>query len=431
MLALLFALATDCNHWGGNGAGVYNLSNVLSEQYASAIDQAGPGALRFGFRIDTQQTWDDALLTQYDALVEKAREHAIDLLGIVLYESTTLGQAVWNDDPDGDGMNAYVQTYVDTIKMLMMRYGDTIKHWEIWNEPNCWSNSNYRNDPQHAGCYYILPRVYAKLLAETYVQAHDVITQKDLHLVTGGLFAHDIGGGFSPATDYMTEVYQQGPWDWMQANYGRRYPWDAFGYHIYIDQGGATSAAHLNQYLNAIESTRQQFGDSTPIWMTEFGWQSSAVGEDGQASNLNIALSTFEARSEIERYFFFKVDDYDHWGAFHDDWSVKPAAGVLQSHTANCLRAPRPPDAGATDGPPADMPDAAAGGSGGSSGAGGASGTGGSPGANGDVGTGCGCSVGSRSPSEISIGLLLVWLTIVNHRRSVRAWRTTKTSKRV
>jgi hypothetical protein len=430
MLVPLFALLAECTHWGGNGAGVYNLANGLSEPYANAIDQAGPGAMRFGFRIDTQQTWNDALLSQYDALVEKAREHGIDLLGIVLYESTTLGQADWNNDPDGDGMNAYVQTFVDTIKMLMMRYGDTIKHWEIWNEPNCWSNSNYRNDPQHAGCYYILPRVYAKLLAETFVQAHDVIAQKNLHLVTGGLFAHDIGGGFSPASDYMTEVYQQGPWDWMQAHYGRRYPWDAFGYHIYIDQGGATSAAHLSQYLDAIAATRQQFGDSAPIWMTEFGWETDRVSEAQQASNLDTALGVFEGRGEIERYFFFKVDDYAHFGIYRSDWSAKPAVGVLQSHTANCVRTPRPPDAGATDGPPANLPDAA-GGAGGSAGAGGTSGTGGSPNANGDVGTGCGCSVGARSPSEVSAVLLLLWLTIVNHGRSVRAWRTTKTSKRV
>jgi hypothetical protein len=452
MAPLLLALLVDCSHWGGNGAGVYNLSNALSEQYATAIDQAGPGALRFGFRIDTQQTWNDALYAQYDALVEKAREHGIDLLAIVLYESTTLGQTDWNNDPGGTGMNAYVQTFVDTIKPLMARYGDTIKHWEIWNEPNCWSNSNYANDPQHAGCYYILPRVYSKLLAETFVQAHDVITQKNLHLVTGGLFAHDIGGGFSPATDYMTEVYQQGPWDWMQQHYGRRYPWDAFGYHIYIDQGGATNAAHIRQYLDAIAQLRQQYGDATPIWMTEFGWPSSDVGEAGQASNLDIALGVFESRSDIERTFFFKVDDYAHFGIYRGDWSAKPAVGVLQSHTASCVRAPRLPDAGATDA--GFLPDAAGtGGAGGSSGAGGgAGGAGGGPGANGnaDVGAGCGCSVGARlergdespRPAEQSSSgphpplapsgtLLLLWLTIVYHGRSFRPWRTTRTSKRL
>jgi hypothetical protein len=42
-----------------------------------------------------------------------------------------------------------------------------------------------------------------------------------------------------PATDYAQQVYQLGPWDWMQANDKRRYPWDGFGYDIYTDQGGA------------------------------------------------------------------------------------------------------------------------------------------------------------------------------------------------
>src|SRR4051794_29739967 len=80
------------------------------------------------------------------------------------------------------------------------------------NEPNCWSNPNYTSDPQHAGCTYILPRVYAKLVAEVYVQNADLIQSRGLELVSGGLFAHDIGGSFSWAGDYMTQVYDMGPW---------------------------------------------------------------------------------------------------------------------------------------------------------------------------------------------------------------------------
>src|SRR5262249_44749812 len=112
------------------------------------------------------------------------------------------------------------------------------------------------------------------------------------------------------------------------------------------------------------------------------------------------------------------------WGVYRGDWSAKPAVGVLQSHTAGCIRAPRPPDAGATDA--GVVPDAAASPDGSSSGTGGSSG--GAPGANGDVGTGCGCSVGARPPSRT---LILLWLTIVYHGRSLRPWRTTRTSKRV
>ncbi|MEL4881655.1 family 1 glycosylhydrolase, partial [Shewanella algae] len=83
-----------------------------------------------------------------------------------------------------------VQAFVDVSKTLMSRYGDRIKYWEIWNEPNAWTNGNYRNDPAHAGGTYMLPLVYSKLLAETYVQNKATITSHGLHLIAGGLFAH-------------------------------------------------------------------------------------------------------------------------------------------------------------------------------------------------------------------------------------------------
>jgi hypothetical protein len=242
-----------------------------------------------------------------------------------------------------------MQTFVDTAKLLMQRYGDRIKHWEIWNEPNAYTNGDYKTNPTAAGGTYILPQVYSKLLAETFIQANQTITSQGLHLVAGGLFAHDIGGGFSPATDYMQQVYDLGPWDYLEANYGRRYPWDAFGYHIYIDQGGATTSQHIGQYLDAIAALRAQYSDASPVWITEFGWQApSVVSEAQQAANIDLALTTFESRSEIERTFVFKVDDYDDWGIFRGDFSKKPAAQTMIAHDMGCVHLPKvKADAGA------------------------------------------------------------------------------------
>jgi MYXO-CTERM domain-containing protein len=352
LVASRSASARDCQYYSGNGPGVYNLQNGLTEQYAQHVDQAGIGGLRMGFRIDTQTTWDQALFDQYDAYMAVAREHGLDVMGIVLYESTTGGQADWNSGYDSTGMSPYVQTFVDTAKLLMTRYGDQVKYWEIWNEPNAWTNSNYANDPTHAGGTYILPLVYSKMLAEVYVQANSVITSKGLHLVAGGLFAHDIGGSFSPATDYAQQVYQLGPWDWMQANYGRRYPWDGFGYHIYIDQGGATSSAHILQYVDAIQQLKVQETDYVPLWITEFGWQSPMPLTDAQqAANLDTALTTFESRGDVARTFVFKVDDYAKWGIFDGSWNAKPAVATYTTHDMGCTHLPKEPlDAGAEGG---------------------------------------------------------------------------------
>ncbi len=159
--------------------------------------------------------------------------------------------------------------------------------------------------------------------------------------MAGGLFAHDIGGSFSPATDYASQLYSLGPWDWMQANYGRRYPWDAFGYHIYIDQGGATSSAHIQEYLGAVESLMAAQSDGAPIWITEFGWQSpSAISDAQQASNIDTALATFEADTHVGRTFVFKVDDYDDWGLFDAAWNPKPSVTTYTTHDDGCTHLP-------------------------------------------------------------------------------------------
>jgi MYXO-CTERM domain-containing protein len=352
------AEARDCAYYSGNGPSVYEMKNGLDESYASHVDQAALGGLRLNFRIDGQQSWNASLLALYDQYVQKAREHNLQILGLISNESTPLGQTVWNGPHDAVcWSSAYSQTFVDTAKLLMDRYGDQIKHWEIWNEPSCWSNKDYATDPQNAGCSYILPCVYAKLIGEVFMQARSIIAAKGLHLVSGGLFAHDIGGGFQPGVDYMTEVYEQGPWDWMEQNVGRRYPWDEFGYHLYIDQGGPTSASHLGQYLDAIEALKKKHGDASPIWMTEYGWSTSNLSEQQQADNHELALGVFEARPELERLFLFKVDNYDGWGLFRDDWMPKPVVAVLQKHAAGCTRG-KPDAAPAVAGRDARWPDA-------------------------------------------------------------------------
>src|SRR5262249_48072316 len=151
----------------------------------------------------------------------------------------------------------------------------------------------------HAGGYYILPQVFAKLLSQTFVQAHSTITSKNLHLITGGLLAHNINGSFSAGTAYAEEVFQKGPWDWMKAHYGRRYPWDGFGYHIYIDQGSTTTSQHILQYIDAIQAMKVKYSDSTPLWITEYGWSTNSVSEDVQAKNVETALGVFESRGDI------------------------------------------------------------------------------------------------------------------------------------
>jgi hypothetical protein len=327
---------SPCSYYGGNGPTVYGGQNGLTESYASTVDSARIGALRLDFRLDGNDSWNDALFAEYDQYIAVAQEHGYQILGLVGSEAVAGDQTDWNSGYDDTGYSPYVQSFVGAAGTLMNRYGYVIKTWELWNEPNAYSNPDYANDPTNAGGSYILPQVYAKILAETYLQNQGVIAANGLQIVTGGLFAHDIGGSFSPATDYFEAVLGNGVWDWMQANTGRRYPWDGAGYHIYIDQNGSTNGDHVMSYIDAIQALKVQYSDYTPLWITEFGWQTSNVSPDVQAANIDIALQTFESRGDVAATFVFKVDDYADWGIVNGDGSPKPAVGTYLAHTAAC-----------------------------------------------------------------------------------------------
>lgn len=331
--------ARECRYYGTNGPSVYGGHEGFDARFQTILDDVGFGSMRVGFRIDTAQSWTPALLAQYDAIVEKARARGVEIMGLVLYESLRGGQADWN----GPGSAAYVQRFVDVTKILFSRYGDTIKNWEIWNEPNS-CNSDYLSvclsDPQHAGVYFIKPDVFSKILAETWIQNRATIAKESLHLVMGGLYAHDVDGGHYAATDYMTQVYQQGPWDYLKANYGRRYPWDAFGFHIYTTLSASMPAATISDYLDRIAAVRRTFGDASPIWMTEFGWRSDMVGEALQSQNLTTEMGVLESRADVGRTFVFRATEYQTWGLFRADGTPKPSAAAFRARAAGCTVPP-------------------------------------------------------------------------------------------
>jgi hypothetical protein len=333
------ARARECAYWSAYGGSVYGGTPTLDDTFADRADVARIGGLRLTFRIDGNATWTPALLAKYDAWVEKARSRGYEILGLVLYESLPDPQSAWNVPPDANGVNPYVQKFVDVTKLLMNRYADTIKHWEIWNEPNACDSDGFaacNASPQTAGGYYIRPDVYAKLLTETWVQNHDLIVRENLHLVSAGLYAHDIGGAVYSAGDYMAAVYQQGVWDFIQSKYGRRYPWDGFGYHIYTTLNGTVSSARISSYMNGIAATRAQYNDSSGIWMTEFGWLAEWVGEGLQSTNLATEFGVLESRADVARTFVFRVDEYESWGLYRANGTPRPARDMLRARTTGC-----------------------------------------------------------------------------------------------
>jgi hypothetical protein len=263
------------------------------------------------------------------------------------------GQAVWNAPPGPDGSNAYTQRWVAAARALMLRYGSFIKFYEIWNEPNhCARGDDHlsvcNSDPLHTGESFIRPDLYAKLLAETYAQNHDVITGQGLHLVFGGIYAHDLGGGPYIADDYINAVYSSGVWSSIQQQFGRRYVWDRFAFHVYTATFGSVAPDAIQQYLVLLGSLRSDHGDLAKVFITEHGWPTPQVSEATQAHNLDVALGVYEAHDEVELTSVYRLNENCPapnvcWGLFRGNRSPKPAVDVYKRHAAGCIPDPPPP----------------------------------------------------------------------------------------
>lgn len=311
------------------GAPIWNGDLIFTAQKAGLIAATGTHSIRVNFRLDPGHTsWDAAQLNLYDHVIANARGAGLEVLGLWSNESVAGGQAAWNDDADLNGRNAYVDNFASTAAFLADRYRDDIRQWEVWNEPNAWTNPNHASDPQNAGGTYMLPRVYAELQSQTFRSLDNAgLIANGLSLVSGGLLAHDIGGSFSTAMDYMQQVYaRDAVWDSLSADTGRRYPWNEFGYHFYLNQGEPVSPSELGAYFNNVRSGKTAQGDFTPITVTEFGWQTVGTNtEQLQRDNMAGAYDFLEAQSDVARTFWYQWEDEPGggWGIVHGNGAHK------------------------------------------------------------------------------------------------------------
>ncbi len=332
LLAATQYAMSDEFHGLNAGAPIWNGVIQFTPQKAAQFAATGTDSIRLNFRLDSGATsWNITQLHLYDEVIQNAKDAGLKILGLFSNETVAGGQTSWNLDPDGDGMNSYVSNFADTAQFLVDRYKNDIKQFEIWNEPNAWSNPNYQSDPQNAGGTYILPRVYAQLLSETYrhlnTAGQSLLNDFNISLATGGLLAHDIGGSFSTAMPYFQQVYDQAAvWSSFQADTGLQYPWADFGYHFYISQGSLASQSQLSSYFNAVRSTQVANSDFSNVAVTEFGWQTVGSNtEQLQRDNMATSYNFLEGQSYVSGTYWYQwVDDgTGAWGIVHGNGAQK------------------------------------------------------------------------------------------------------------
>ncbi len=206
----------------------------------------------------------------------------------------------WNDwtTADGDPIN-YWGRFAYTIAY---RYRDSVKHWEVWNEPDLhwfWSGTSAE---------------YAQMLKVAYRAIRAACP--DCTVLFGGIMYYE-------KPDFYRWVLNNLKNDPEGA--ANNYFFDAMGVHLY------SRSSSIYDVVQVIRSGMREFIPEKPVWLTETGvpvWDDESVYSETvpyiwsatQEEAASFVLQSYaNARAAgVQRYFYFRA---------HDDWCDKNRDG--------------------------------------------------------------------------------------------------------
>jgi hypothetical protein len=348
------------------------------------IRQAEAGWVRINFRLGRCfADWTSVgcngktALQVYDQVVKEAQDHGFRVLGLLSNESWHGVQPQWMagnaEVAGGNGDNSYIQTFASSAAgVLALHFKGRVAGWEIWNEPDAWTYRDPRGNP--AGGTFIYPSNFVWLLTRSHAAIKAAHPRASV--MAGAMFSHDLGGaamtvvedgvvkpivkqgtlpdalrpaGPTAATcqsvvtsgaDYLCATYEMGIRlaGWRLGSY----PFDELSQHLYVDQGGPTSAAKITTYLQDVRNAYLAYegvGSPKRVHITEFGWTTAGVTPELQAQNLRTAYDTFRQTRHVGRAYWFSIQDAPEANLYHglvDGSGVrKPAFGAYESIAGN------------------------------------------------------------------------------------------------
>lgn len=313
--ALLFPCADSVLAGGpqgyDNGWVIDNSGNpLLTSSVAAKIVQGESGYIRMEFRlVNGNNTWNNTMLGYYDTVVNNARNAGLQIIALIDGSSWPGNQASWNANSwecsGGNGDNSYINGFAqNAVVPIVQHFYNRIQIYELWNEPNaCTTCQSCGNE----GGTYMYPSCFSQLLANSYADLEYAGLKSEVTVLSGGVFGHSIGGVYSYANSgaqYLDDTYNVGintvgSFAYTKSHWGT-YPLDAIGQHVYIDQGGTTSASEFGQYLAWVRQAYTKYegsGTKKGTIITEFGWTTSNVSQSVQDQNMNTAFGVIEGGS--------------------------------------------------------------------------------------------------------------------------------------
>lgn len=272
-----------------------------------------------------------------DRVVAAANKYGINSLAIIAYA------------PDWAARKGCVQgrqcapadagTFAFFSGLVVTRYKDSIRHWEIWNEPNTTGFWSPKPDPA----------AYSEILKESYLKIKSI--DPTAFVISGGLApSYDKkNGDISPIT-FVNRLYGLG---------SEKY-FDAIGLHPYSFPALPENKIYWNswQQMNSIRKTMNVNGDTDKkIWITEYGAPTGGPGakknqnqlkfiedfdymtESAQEKILSGAILSYQERGDwFGPFFWYSLKDLgttkdtleNFFGLLRYDGSRKPAYMTFQ-----------------------------------------------------------------------------------------------------
>jgi hypothetical protein len=337
MPALPARALTQGNQGNQYGAVIDDAGRILfTDPVASKLAESGAGWVHINFRLGGFPNWTQSALSVYDQVIATARNHNLQVLGLLSNEAWQGIKDHWSANSaevdEGDGTNGYIEDYAQHAAGVLVPYfAGRVDVWEIWNEPNLTDT-------------YMHPSNFAQLLARSW-NAISSTRKTQTRIVSGGITTL-VDGGIITATNsgatYLKQVYAAGRryagWETIKARDGS-YPLDHVGQHLYIDGTRRTIGERIDKGLSLLRNAYVgEEGSGTPkkTYITEFGWATDKVSEATQARNLQTAYTRVRATSYVQTAYWFFLQDEDpaklYFGLLRPDGSFKRAWAAYQQY---------------------------------------------------------------------------------------------------
>jgi hypothetical protein len=294
----------------------YSCAEELDNAMA-LMQQAGVGWVRMDFLWeDIEPERGDFNFAKYDLIVETARRHNINILGILDYTAYWASPSrAWNSPSQDNSL------FVNYASRVIERYKDRVKYWELWNEPD----SNVYWQPQDG------LKNYCVLLKEVYLAAKSIDPECKI-----------LNGGLANGLASVNKLYDNGAKDYF----------DILNIHIFENPLNPGSIKAVTACPRLAYKIMRRNGDGDKkIWISEIGcpgvkrgsgvknwWMGKNPTERQQADWLKKVFSELLKDERAEKVFwaFFRDCDkhwdngVDHFGIVRWDFSRKPAFKAFQ-----------------------------------------------------------------------------------------------------